>query len=270
MAGWSERVRRLGASEPEDMSESRDTGWSYAVKKMPGWKAPGPDKIHGWWHRAFPRMNSLLRDKMWDVMDGLEPMPEWMVRGKTVLIPKEGCSGKADQFRPIACLNTSYKLFTGALANKLSKHVFRLGILPAEQKAFRKETRGCLDALTVDGSIAEEAKRDKRSLSVAWVDYRKAYDLVPHRRVNEMLRAIRAPKAIRALVRVLTKMWATDLCLLTAEGPKHIPIRMKRGIFQGDSLFPLLFRLCVAPLSEALRETGGGGRGSAPPTRPNH
>ncbi len=147
------------------------------------------------------------------------------------MIPKEVCSGKADQFRPIACLNTSYKLLTGALANMLSEHVFELGILPTEQKALRKETRGCLDALTVDMAIAEETKRDKCSLSVAWVDYRKAYDLVPHRWLNAMLRAVRAPKPIRALVRGLTRMWGTDMCLLTAERPKHIPMRMKRGIF---------------------------------------
>ena len=233
VARWIERVRRLGTSEPENMSESRDASWSYAAKRMPGWKAPGPDKIHGWWHRAFPKMNSLLRDKMWEVMDERVSMPDWMVRGKTVLIPKEGCTGKADQYRPIACLNTSYKLLTGALANMLTEHVSKFGIMPAEQKALSKETRGCLAALTVDGAIAEEAKRDKRSLSVAWVDYRKAFDLVPHRWVNSMLRAIGTPKAIRAIVKELTKLWATDLCLLTAEGPKHIPIIMKRAYFKG-------------------------------------
>ena len=180
------------------------------MKRMPGWKAPGPDMIHGWWNRAFPRVNILLRNKMWSIMNGLEPMPDWMVRGKTVLILKERCTGKSDQFRPIACLNTSYKLLTGAMADILLEHVFELGILPAEQKALRKETRGCLDALAVDMVIAEEARRDKSSLSVAWVNYQKAYDLVSHRWVNAMLRAVRAPKPIRALVRSLTRMWATD------------------------------------------------------------
>ena len=53
------------------------------------------------------------------------------------------------------------------------------------------------------------------------------------------------------------KMWATDLCLWTPNGPEHISIDMKRGIFQGDSLSPLLFCLCVSPLSGALRETEG-------------
>ena len=50
-----------------------------------------------------------------------------------------------------------------------------------------------LDALIIDEAVAEEAKKDKRNLSVAWIDYRKAYDLVPHRWIGQILRAMAAP-----------------------------------------------------------------------------
>ena len=93
--------------------------------------------------------------------------------------------------------------------------------------------------------------RDKRSLSVAWVDYHNTCDLIPHRW------AICAPKPIRALVRQVITKWASDLCLWTADSPEHIPMEMKSVVFQGDLLSPLLFCLCVAPLSDALRETNG-------------
>jgi hypothetical protein len=41
------------------------------------------------------------------------------------------------------------------------------------------------------------------------------------------------------------------------EGLARIGIRLKRGLFQGDSLSPLVFWLCVAPLSHALSERKG-------------
>ncbi len=45
-----------------------------------------------------------------------------------------------------------------------------------------------------DEALVREAKRDRRSLSVAWIDYRKAFDMVPHAWIDTMLKAIRAPK----------------------------------------------------------------------------
>ena len=83
--------------------------------------------------------------------------------------------------RPITCLNTVYKLLTGVLTEVLYDHVMRYELLPKEQKALRRGQRGCADALTVDGAAAQGAKSARKSLSVAWIDYEKAFDRVPHR-----------------------------------------------------------------------------------------
>lgn len=82
--------------------------------------------------------------------------------------------------RPITCLNTSYKLLTALMARILMKHAMEVGALPREQKALRKGSRGCLDALTIDEAISEEVRVLRRNLEVGWIDYQKAYDRVPH------------------------------------------------------------------------------------------
>lgn len=97
-----------------------------------------------------------------------------------MLIAKEGYDGKPDQFRLITCLNTTYKLLTGVVTQLLMVHMTEVDALPREQKAMRRGRRGCLDALVVDSMVAQEAKGEKRNLSMGWVDYRKAFDLVPH------------------------------------------------------------------------------------------
>ena len=56
---------------------------------------------------------------------------DWMLQGRTILIPKEGCVGRPEQYGPITCLNTSYNLLTGILED----HADRNGLLPHEQKA---------------------------------------------------------------------------------------------------------------------------------------
>ena len=182
---------------------------------------------------------------MWRIMDGIDKMPDWVVRDRRVMIPKDGFSRRADQYRPITCLNT---VTTATLAGIVLEQVCKCGTLPMEQKALRKGARGCLDALTIDEAISEETKKDKQDLSVAWIDYRKASDLVPHRWIGQVLRAVAAPKPVREMVKMLNTKWATDLCPWAESGPKKISIKMKRGIFQGDSLSPLLFA-CALPNS---------------------
>ena len=85
-----------------------------------------------------------------------------------MLIPKAGCEGRLDQYRPITCLNTAYKLLTTVLTEVLYDHAMEHAYLPPEQWAIRRGHRGCLDALMVDSMVAREAMVHPRSLSVAW------------------------------------------------------------------------------------------------------
>ena len=97
-------------------------------------------------------MVSLIKEQLWKVMDGESELPQWVVRGKTVLLPKEWCTGRPDPYRPITCLNTT-------LAEVLMTHVKAKNLLPEEQKALSRGRRGCLDALTIDAAIARERPR---------------------------------------------------------------------------------------------------------------
>lgn len=54
------------------------------------------------------------------------------------------------------------------------------------------------------------------------------------------------------LIRKLVPLWETDIEVETVTGPKTISVNLKRGVFQGDSLSPLLFCLCIALLSRVL------------------
>ena len=53
--------------------------------------------------------------------------------------------------------------------------------------------------------------------------------------------------------------WKTNMTLVHKERVLETgPIRFKRGIFQGDSLSPLLFTMSLNPLSQELQKTGYG------------
>ena len=185
--------------------------------------------------------------------DGVGEIPEWFVRGRTVLIPKPDCQGRPDQYWPIMCLNTTYKLFTAVITILLRRHVAGNSILPPEQKALVRQHRRCLDALWVDSTVKEEAKRQQRDLSVAWVDYRKAYDSVPHDWLRVMLAAIKAPEQLQRCIDTIMPGLKSEFRCGVGRDAVKADLTFRRGLFQGDSLSPLLFCLSIAPLSRVLR-----------------
>ena len=247
-----------GLPEPR-WEEPASAVWRCALKKMKSWKAPGRDGIQAYWWKVFHQAADILWGIVKGSLEGSDvEIPDWFVKGRTVLIPKKECQGQPDQYRPITCLNTGYKLLTAVITILLRQHVVENDILPAEQKALRPSRRGCLDALWTDAMLTGEARYYKKSLSVAWIDYSKAYDRVPHEWLEEMLDSIKAPPALRRCISNLIPKWHSVFQCGRGRDLVSVDLAFKRGLFQGDSLSPLLFCLCIAPLSSALRRSSDG------------
>ena len=92
---------------------------------------------------------------------------------------KDHSKGNAvDNFRPISCLPLMWKLVTGVIAEVMYKHLE--GILPEEQKRCRRGSKGTKGQLLIDQAILKDCKRRHTNPAMSWIDYRKAYDMVPH------------------------------------------------------------------------------------------
>ena len=114
-----------------------------------------------------------------------------------------------------------------------------------------------VDYRTIDWADAQEVYATGRNLSVAWIDYQKAFDKVPHLWLKSMLRAIRAPVLVRRTMGKIMGLWKTGLEIPMRDGVVRESVSFKRGLYQGDSLSPLLFALVVSPLSSLLGVAGG-------------
>ena len=84
---------------------------------------------------------------------------------------------------------------------------------------------------------------------MAWIDYKKAYDMVPHSWVLKCLEMVGAAKNIVSIISSNMLNWKT---VLTSGGTVLGQVDIKRGIFQGDSLSPLLFIVIMLPLTLVL------------------
>ena len=169
--------------------------------------------------------------------------------GETDLIPKEGEWTAANQ-RPITLLNTCYKWLTSVLKEKMESHLEKFDMLQCDQRGGRKGTWGVVDNLMIDAMVLEECCMRKKNLSCTWVDVAKAYDNVSHKWLLRTLQMHKIPTAFTNTIMKLSTLWKIRLRVKTQSGVALIePIQFKRGIYQGDTLCPLLFIMCANPMS---------------------
>ena len=86
---------------------------------------------------------------------------------------------------------------------------------------------------------------------MAWIDYNKAYDIVPHWWIIKCLDLCGVAENIKSLLVNSMEMWKVMLCSGNSELGE---VEIKRGIFQGDSLSTLVFVLALIPLSLILKK----------------
>ena len=115
-------------------------------------------------------------------------MHSWLTRGRAALLQKDkGRGNVASNYRPIAGLPLMWKLVSDVIADQMYGHLDEQKLLAEEQKGCRKRSRGTNDLLYIDRTVIREVKSRKKNLAIAWIDYKKTYDMMPHSCIKECL-----------------------------------------------------------------------------------
>jgi hypothetical protein len=145
-----------------------------------------------------------------------------------------------------------WKLFTGVIADSLYEHLDSNHVWPVEQKGCRRKTRDTKDQLLINKMLLRDSKRRKTNLSMAWIDYKKAFDMILHSWILECLEMFGCAENVSTFLSNSMRFWQ---CQFECSGEKLGCVPIRRGIFQGDSLSPLL---CMIPLTLVLWKVKAG------------
>uniref|UniRef100_A0A096LTJ7 Reverse transcriptase domain-containing protein n=1 Tax=Poecilia formosa TaxID=48698 RepID=A0A096LTJ7_POEFO len=138
-----------------------------------------------------------------------------------------------------------WKLMSGIIAAKISEHMDKY--MSTAQKGIGINCRGAKHQLLVDHTVAQDCKTRHTNLCTAWIDYKKAYDSMPHTWIIECLEIYNINRTLRVFIANLMGLWKTTLeanCKPLAQ-----------GIYHGDALSPLLFCIGLNPLSQIINKT---------------
>ena len=91
-----------------------------------------------------------------------------------------------------------------------------------------------------------------------WLNYKKAFDTLPHDWLIKALQPAKVPKEIIKAIESLTRTWTTKAFLQTKNVTIETDcINYQRGILQGDGLSVILFALSINPASFIMKDFEG-------------
>ena len=228
------------------------------LKRISNWKKPGYDGIHGFWFKKFTSIHDRLALEMNRCLQDAQ-VPYWMTKGKTTLIQKDPSKGTApNNYRPITSLPMMWKILTAQIREKIYYSLTSRGLFPDEQKGCRKGSRGTAKLLY---------KTRRKNPAMAWIDHKKAYDMVPENWIIHCLKMYNISHEVINFIEKTMQTWRVEL---TAGGRSLAETKIQRGIFQGDAISPLLFIITMMPLNHILRKCIAGYNLSGSQEKINH
>lgn len=259
-ATWIESEKEIHANLSEMHSVViTEEDVAMTVKRMKNWTTAGIDNIHNYWWKYLPSTHGVLARLLNAALENPEKIPKFLTQGTTYMIFKKGDPTKPENYRPITCLSSAYKILTSTVGHKVRIHLKNNKLLAWEQNGCRRGGRGSKELLVVDNIITKQAKKKKKNISMAWIDYQKAFDSVPHTWLLDILKIYKVNPQVISLFRSLMSTWCTSLTLEgTSNSHKTTSITIRRGIFQGDGFSPLWFCLALNPLSGMLNRSSYG------------
>ena len=188
-----------------------------------------------------------------------------MTKGRTTLIQKDPNKRTApNNYRPITCLHLMGKILTAKIREEIYYSLTSRRLFPDEQKGCCK---GTAELLYIDQHILNESKTRRKNLAMAWIDYKKAYDMVPHSWIINSLKTYKISDEIKNFIDKTMKTWRVEL---TAGGRRLAEAKIQRGIFQRDVLSLLQFIIAMMPLNHILRKCTAGYKLSRSQEKVNH
>eukprot|EP00924_Labyrinthula_sp_SR-Ha-C_P000152 augustus_masked-scaffold_39-processed-gene-2.89-mRNA-1 protein AED:1.00 eAED:1.00 QI:0/0/0/0/1/1/4/0/1303 len=212
------------------------------IRKLKNNRATGVDCIYSEVFKASPTVQKILLREIQELLRKTsfrQIIKKYFCLGKIIHIYKQkGEKNSPGSYKPIALLNTAFKLTTKIIHNRLQPIINKL---PSYQAGFRSG-HSTINKIEILNNIVKKKLLQNTKLKLLFIDFQKAFDSVNHDFIQLSLKEHGVSSKLRKLIRVLYK----NAPVKVSEG-KHVSkmVHLRREVLQGDSLSPAIFILVL-------------------------
>lgn len=167
-------------------------------------------------------------------------------------IYKKGNRKDPGNYRGISVMSSISRVFSSIITNRL-EHIIE-GKISEDQAGFTKG-KSCMDHIFSLRQITEKSYAKGQEIHLIFVDLEKAYDSVPIIKLWDAMEDIGIDLPIISLIR---RMYQQCQASIKVGKRLSIPFRTNKGLRQGCSMSPTLFKIYIQQILEQWNQSCGG------------
>lgn len=234
--------------EPISINELRK-----ALKSSKNKKAAGPGDIPVELVKNGP---DILLEEIVQVMNKCliegDDVPEDWNMGYMSSIHKKGSKTECKNYRGICVTSSMGRLYGRIIKSRLEENIVDI----EEQSGFRRG-RSCLDNIFTLKQVIEKRVARNIDTHIIFIDLEKAYDSVP---LNKLFEVLTKRGISETYIRCIYKIYKNTECVVKVGSQISNRIKITKGLKQGCSMSPTLFKIYVQEaISEWCKKCSGMG-----------
>ena len=216
------------------------------IKKLSNGTACGPDNIPNEIIKhmgASPKFVEVLTHLFRACM-AQQKIPSTWKKSNIFTTYKKDNPNNPLNYRPIALLCTTYKLYVTIITGRLTNFMEENKCFSEMQGGFRRD-RPTFAKMWTLRNIIEHAKINNKELHACYIDIQKAYDSVEYWALDRVLEEYGFSEHFRDIISDISR---NSTCNVILPHGLSDTINITRGVRQGCPLSPVLFTIFLEPL----------------------